>query len=46
MFSRASMGIGAGALVGSVETCAGPNVSCAAFLMPVLLAASAMSGAI
>ena len=40
------MGIGLGALIGTVETSAGLVVSYAAFIAPALLAVSAMNGAI
>ena len=46
VFYLASMGIGLGALIGSVETSAGLVVSYAAFIAPALLAVSAMNGAI
>jgi lipooligosaccharide transport system permease protein len=46
VFYLASMGIGLGALIGTVETSAGLVVSYAAFIAPALLAVSAMNGAI
>ncbi len=42
----ASMGIGLGALIGSVQTTGGADVSYAAYIAPALLAVSAMNGAI
>jgi len=46
VFYLLSMGIGLGALVGSVVTTTGQEVSYAAFIAPGLLAVSAMNGAI
>jgi lipooligosaccharide transport system permease protein len=46
VFYLASMGIGLGALIGTVETSTGLEVSYAAFIAPALLAVSAMNGAI
>ena len=46
MFYLLSLGIGLGALVGSVSTTTGQPVSYAAFIAPALLAVSAMNGAI
>ena len=46
VFYLASMGIGLGALIGTVETTTGLEVSYAAFIAPALLAVSAMNGAI
>ena len=46
VFYLLSLGIGLGALVGSVSTTTGQPVSYAAFIAPALLAVSAMNGAI
>ncbi|GAA1945599.1 ABC transporter permease [Microbacterium deminutum] len=46
VFYLASMGIGLGSLIGSVQTSTGLEVSYAAFIAPALLAVSAMNGAI
>ncbi|MGL5928031.1 MAG: ABC transporter permease [Dermatophilaceae bacterium] len=46
VFYLFSLGVGLGALVGSVTTDAGSTVSYAVFVAPALLAASAMNGAI
>ncbi len=46
VFYLLSMGIGLGALIGTVETTTGLEVSYAAFIAPALLAVSAMNGAI
>ncbi|MET3769333.1 lipooligosaccharide transport system permease protein [Marisediminicola sp. UYEF4] len=46
VFYLLSMGIGLGALVGTVVTTTGQEVSYAAFIAPALLAVSAMNGAI
>jgi lipooligosaccharide transport system permease protein len=46
VFYLLSMGIGLGALIGTVETTSGLEVSYAAFIAPALLAVSAMNGAI
>ena len=46
VFYLASMGIGLGALIGTVQTSTGLEVSYAAFIAPALLAVSAMNGAI
>lgn len=46
VFYLLSLGIGLGALVGSVATTTGQPVSYAAFIAPALLAVSAMNGAI
>jgi len=46
VFFLASMGIGLGPLIGSVETSTGEPVPYAAFIAPALLAVSAMNGAI
>jgi lipooligosaccharide transport system permease protein len=46
VFYLLSLGIGLGALVGSVSTSTGQPVSYAAFIAPALLAVSAMNGAI
>ena len=46
VFYLLSMGLGLGALVGSVETTTGQQVPYAAFIAPALLAVSAMNGAI
>lgn len=46
VFYLLSMGIGLGALIGTVETSAGLEVPYAAFIAPALLAVSAMNGAI
>lgn len=46
VFYLLSMGIGLGALIGTVQTTAGVEVSYAAFIAPALLAVSAMNGAI
>jgi lipooligosaccharide transport system permease protein len=46
VFYLASMGIGLGSLIGTVETSTGLEVSYAAFIAPALLAVSAMNGAI
>ncbi len=46
VFYLLSMGIGLGALVGTVATSTGQQVSYAAYIAPALLAVSAMNGAI
>ena len=46
VFYLASMGIGLGAMIGTVQTSTGLEVSYAAFIAPALLAVSAMNGAI
>ena len=46
VFYLLSMGLGLGALVGTVATSTGQQVSYAAFIAPALLAVSAMNGAI
>jgi lipooligosaccharide transport system permease protein len=46
VFFLASMGIGLGPLIGTVETSTGVPVSYAAYIAPALLAVSAMNGAI
>ncbi|HEY0261222.1 MAG TPA: ABC transporter permease [Lacisediminihabitans sp.] len=46
VFYLLSMGLGLGALVGTVETSTGQQVPYAAFIAPALLAVSAMNGAI
>ena len=46
VFYLLSMGIGLGALIGSVQTSGGIEVPYAAFIAPALLATSAMNGAI
>ena len=46
VFYLLSLGIGFGALVGSVQTSTGQEVSYAAFIAPALLAVSAMNGAV
>jgi lipooligosaccharide transport system permease protein len=46
VFYLLSMGIGLGALIGTVQTTSGLEVSYAAFIAPALLAVSAMNGAI
>jgi lipooligosaccharide transport system permease protein len=46
VFYLASMGIGLGALIGTVQTSTGVEVSYAAYIAPALLAVSAMNGAI
>ncbi len=46
VFYLASMGIGLGSLIGTVQTSTGLEVSYAAFIAPALLAVSAMNGAI
>jgi lipooligosaccharide transport system permease protein len=46
VFYLASMGIGLGSLIGTVQTSTGMEVSYAAFIAPALLAVSAMNGAI
>ena len=46
VFYLLSMGLGLGALIGTVETTTGMEVSYAAFIAPALLAVSAMNGAI
>lgn len=46
VFYLLSMGVGLGALVGTVQTTTGQNVSYEAFIAPGLLAVSAMNGAI
>lgn len=46
VFYLLSLGIGFGALVGSVQTSTGADVSYAAFIAPALLAVSAMNGAV
>lgn len=46
VFYLLSMGIGLGALVGTVTTTTGEEVSYAAFIAPALLAVSAMNGAV
>ncbi len=46
VFYLLSLGIGLGALVGSVSTSTGQPVSYAAFIAPALLAVSAMNGAV
>ena len=46
VFYLLSMGIGLGALIGTVQTTTGLEVSYAAFIAPALLAVSAMNGAI
>jgi lipooligosaccharide transport system permease protein len=46
VFYLASMGIGLGALIGTVQTSQGVEVEYAAFIAPALLAVSAMNGAI
>lgn len=46
VFYLLSLGIGFGALVGSVQTSTGVEVSYAAFIAPALLAVSAMNGAV
>ena len=46
VFYLLSMGLGLGALIGTVETTTGLEVSYAAFIAPALLAVSAMNGAI
>ena len=46
IFYLLSMGIGLGALVGTVETSTGAHVPYAAFIAPALLAVAAMNGAI
>ncbi len=46
VFYLLSLGIGFGALVGTVQTSTGQEVSYAAFIAPALLAVSAMNGAV
>jgi lipooligosaccharide transport system permease protein len=46
VFFLLSMGLGLGALVGTVQTTTGTPVSYAAFIAPALLAVSAMNGAV
>jgi lipooligosaccharide transport system permease protein len=46
VFYLLSMGLGLGALVGTVSTTTGEEVSYAAFIAPALLAVSAMNGAV
>jgi lipooligosaccharide transport system permease protein len=46
VFYLASMGIGLGSLIGTVQTSTGVEVSYAAYIAPALLAVSAMNGAI
>jgi lipooligosaccharide transport system permease protein len=46
VFYLLSMGIGLGALVGTVQTTTGAQVSYAAYIAPALLAVSAMNGAV
>ena len=46
VFYLVSLGIGFGALVGSVQTSTGQEVTYAAFIAPALLAVSAMNGAV
>ena len=46
VFYLLSMGLGLGALIGTVETTTGQEVPYAAFIAPALLAVSAMNGAI
>lgn len=46
VFYLLSMGIGLGAMIGTVTTSSGQEVSYAAFIAPALLAVSAMNGAI
>ncbi|MFT3798362.1 ABC transporter permease [Microbacterium sp.] len=46
VFYLASMGIGLGAFIGTVQTSAGVEVEYSAFIAPALLAVSAMNGAI
>lgn len=46
VFYLASLGLGLGALIGTVQTSSGQEVPYAAFIAPALLAVSAMNGAI
>jgi lipooligosaccharide transport system permease protein len=46
VFYLASMGIGLGSFIGTVQTSTGADVSYAAYIAPALLAVSAMNGAI
>lgn len=46
VFYLLSLGVGFGALVGTVQTSTGTEVSYAAFIAPALLAVSAMNGAV